>query len=201
MGKQSALTPLLLLGGALLGYSVLRQGQNTTATLTTGRLAGFQPKAFRNGALECEAIIRFSNTHPTRAVNLDYLYLTVANPDGVVFADTRTKPGQTPLLPGMTTDVKAIFKIELLPLARVVDWTTALDLLKGFTSLGKVMTWLTSRAGLGLVVIEGNAVLQGLVVPLKQSFDLKTFAPPAAKPAPKATASTRGRALTKKVTA
>lgn len=202
MGKHSALSPLLLLGGALLGYSVLRQGQNTAATLTTGRMAGFQPKKLRGTYLDCEATVRFTNTHPTRPTNLQRLSLNVQSAQGVIFATAHLPAGQAPLAPGTTTDVRLPVTVELMPLLlQVVNLTNIPTLLKSFTSVGSVITWLTTKAGLRDVVLEGQALIDGLVVPLPvQTVNLGLFAP-VSKTAPKATATSRRRALTNQVTA
>ncbi len=90
-------------GGALL-YNFLRQGQNTAATLTTGRLANFRPLRLRGFNLECEIQALFSNTHPTRPTQLQSIGLTISSEAGVIIGTVHQPAPQT-LPPNTTTAV------------------------------------------------------------------------------------------------
>lgn len=195
------ISPLLLLGGALVGYSLLRQGQNTAATLTTGRVASFQPVRLRGTNLECLAVMRFDNTHPSRPANLQRLGVNVQSEDGVVFATAYLPAGQQPLPASATTNVQLPVVVELMPLVlQVINLAEVPALLRSFTSVGEIMTWLTTKAGLRNCVIEGQAQVDGVVLPLRQVVNLGLFAPAPKKPAP-ATPASRGKAITKKTVA
>ena len=202
MGKHSAFSPLLLLGGALLGYSFLRQGQNTAATLTTGRLANFRPLRLRGFNLECETQVLFTNTHPTRSTQLQSLGLTISSESGVIIG-TVQQPVPQLLAPNTTTAVTLPVVIELTPLLlQAVNLLALPALLNSFHGTGSVLYWLAHQAGLRNCVLAGTVQLDGLILPVRRVVDLGVFAPVAAPaPAPKGKPAARGAAFTKSVTA
>lgn len=186
---------------ALLGYSFLRQGQNTAATLTTARLVNFRVVRLRGFNLECEAQLAFFNSHPSRTVRVQSLGLAVWSERGAQIGTVRTPTG-VELAANNTTAVPIEVSINLMDIAAMIDYSAAVSVLTSLTSVGKVLAWLTRQAGFRNCVFRGTAQLDGLVLPLNFTKDLGVFAPTPAKPvAPRPTVQSRGRALTQSVTA
>jgi hypothetical protein len=205
MGKRgnSNLGLVALIVGGALAYNFARQGQNTVATLITGRLANFRPLRLNGFNLECETQVLFTNTHPTRATQLQSLGLTISSASGVIIG-TVHQPNPQTLGPNTTTAVKLPVSIELTPLLlQVIDLTALPALLRSFTGAGSALSWLAHQAGLRNCVLAGTAQVDGLIVPLRQVVDLGIFAPVATvtKLTKKSKPVARGTTFAKKVTA